>query len=434
MKGTRYIHIAILLTVITCLSGCGDKDKSAFSKTAQDEMIPPPYFTEVNWPEPYSELEEGSLVITGNLQCPAGVFEEMPIAIEMYPVALIDPPLPEFTNPPPTQEELQAILQANQTVQQWMGEARSGSFRRITEGPFIDVEHWSDFTKGNQSYALFSDNFDDDNYFDFETGDFKVDFDETKRLMPAGDVLVLVEGQDQTGLICIAMNIFLVPQMLSPEIMDELDSASIAFADRLTGLGNALGDVLAVSGDGRALDIAMISPFLTLIEETYSDGYSDRIKEVAGEHLRDSGAAAASLIPDSDYRAFYRLEVDYQADDYEHEGYHCWARHYVDLPPETDFLEKQEEAIQYVIDEFNVFEESYVVTERGGGVKELSVQIDKGEDTIAQFTVIGDPANPLSVVGYIGEHTIVPDDYNPYFVELIGVFYSEHYDWPPTGI
>jgi len=417
--------------------GCGGGDRSMTSRTGQDEIpIPPlPYFTSVNWPAPYTELPEGRLVITGNLQCPAGFFEEQPIGVEMWAVALIDPPLPEVTDPPPvTQEELQGLLEANPTVQQWMEEARSGSFRRITDGPYVRAEHWTDLTKGYQSWGLFSEGFDDYNYFDYGTGDFMIDFDNTKRLLPAGDVLIFVKGQDQTGMIDISMNIFSVPHMLSPEIRAELDSEAIAFADSLVGLGDALTEVMAVSGDDRGVDIALIAPFLTLIDESYGDGYSDPIKEIAAVHLGDSGAAVANLIPEIEYKAIYNAVVDYCVQDYAHDGYSCWSRHFVNLPTGTDFLEKQQEAIQYLFDDFRDYSEQYILTERGGGIKELSVQVYEGEDIVAQFTVIGDPANPLVILGYIGEHSIVPDDYNPYVVELLAVFESEHIIWPASGI
>lgn len=414
--------------------GCGDR--SMTSRTGQDEIVIPPlpYFTSVNWPAPYTELPEGRLVITGNLECPAGFFEDLPVGIDMWAVKLIDSPIAAVTNPPITQEELQGLLEANPTVQQWIEESRSDSFRRITEGPFVKYPHWADKTKGYQSWGLFSEGFDDYNYFDYGTGDFMIDFDNTKRLMPAGDVLIFVEGQDQTGMICIAMNIFSVPHMLSPEIRGELDSEAIAFADSFTGLGNALAEVMAVSGDDRGVDIALIAPFLTLIDESYGDGYSDPIKEIAAVHLKDSGAAVANLIPETEYRAIYNAVVDYCVQGYAHDGDKCWSRHYVNLPPGTDFLEKQQEAIQYLLDDFREYSEQYILTECGGGIKALSVQVYEDEDIVADFIVIGDPANPLVVLGYIGEHDIVPDDYNPYVVELLGVFESEHIIWPAGGV
>ncbi len=434
MNKYRYMAISAAALLLTICFGCGDSNGRGAVKTAQDEMIPPPYFTEINWPDPFTELQQGRLVITGNLQSPAGYFEEQPIAIEMYAVPLIDPPLPEFTNPPPTQQELQIVLLNNQTVQQWVAKARNDSFRRITEGPFVGADHWSDFTKGAQSWALFSESFDDDNYLDFETGDFEIDFDQTKRLMPVGAVLIFLIGQDQTGLISIAMNIYSVPQVLSPEIIDSLDDASIAYASSLTGLGDDLNEVLAVSGDDRSVDIALIAPFLTLIDEVYGEGYSDARKAAAAEHLRTSGALASSLIAETEYREIYRAVVDYIAEDYAFFGFACWSRHYMNLPAGVDYIEAQEDAIQEMVDDFNRFSEQYVLTERGGGVKELSVQVNEGENVVAQFTIIGDPENPLVVTGYIGEHTIVPDDYNPYIAGLLGVFESEGYVWPASSI
>ena len=193
----RHVFAVMMCVPLLAPQVCTGHDKTSVPRTVQDE--PSPYFTSMTWPVPYAVLPEGRLVITGNLQCPAGYFEEMPMSVTMYPADFIEPPLAIPLFPPPSQENLESALEANPKVQQWISEMRSQLFRRVTEGPFVeDVESWRDLPEGLQSQALFSELFDEYNYVNFEIGDFRIDFDQTARLTP-GDVILMVSGIDALG-------------------------------------------------------------------------------------------------------------------------------------------------------------------------------------------------------------------------------------------
>jgi len=427
----RTFLATVIVAVLATSFGCSGQNRNSVSRAAQD--APLPYFNAVIWPPPNTVLTEGRLVITGNLQCPAGYFEEMPMSVYMYPVSFINPPLPAVANSHQvTQQQLQQILAANGSIQGLINETRAVLLRRVTEGPFVGAEKWQDFTQGLQSRGIFSHDFDQHNYVDFQTGNFRIDFSETARLTP-GDTLLMVEGVDQDGIICIAMNIFSISDLIPGNPSAE-DVSAIAYSGRIVGLGNALIQVLGVSGDNRGNDIALIHPFLDFVMGAYGQGFYEWNWDTAAANLRQASIAPAALLTDPAYKAIYEGVVSYIAEEYEFRNYLYWSNHFVDIPPGTDLVQKHQEADQYLISQFTEFNEQYIITDRGGGVKELTVWINQGMNLVAQFSVIADPNSPLVVMGFIGQHTIVPADYNPYFLEIFDVFESEHIAWPPVGI
>jgi len=424
----NHLFAGMLCFFLLSVQSCTGHAKNNISRGGQSE--PCPHFTSVSWPAPYSILPEGRLVITGNLQCPAGYFEEMPIDVSMYPVAFIEPPLALSLNPPPSHQALQAALEANPKVQELILIARTDLLRRVTEGPFNDKESLDDYTKGLASHAIFSEAFDEYNYVNFQTGDFRIDFDQTARLTP-GDTLLMVEGIDALGSICIEMNIFSIAD-LAPESLAELDAASIAHAQRLVGLGNAVIQVLRVSGDNRTIDIALLQPFLPFINEAYGDGYHKWDWDSAVIHLRAATDAASTGISNPTVRLFYKTVVNAFCHFYEFSNFKYWISHFVEIPPGMDLLEKNEEAVDYTISQLTEFQEQYIVTVRGGGALEVTIIINQSNELAAQFSIIADPHAALVVVGFIGEHNITVEDYNPYVIELLKIFEDEGIPWPPA--
>ncbi len=385
----------------------------------------------MTWPLPFAELPEGSLVITGNLQCPAGYFEEMPISVTMYPTDFIDPPVEITLNPETAYEDLMNGLLANPTVQGWIAKSQADLFRRVTEGPFVEeVENWRELPKGLQSRAFFTEEFDEFNYVDFQTGEFRLDFDQTARLLP-GDTLVMVEGVDSMGRTCINMNIYSI-QNYAPDVMVDLDAASIAFAQRLVGLGNAATEVLSISGDDRAADIALIDPFFNFITEAYGSGYYEWVWDSASANLRESGNNASIVIVDPAVRTFYLTIISSICNIFESLNSIYWDNHYILFNPNINLQEEYEETYQDIISKFTEFQEAYEIIERGDGVKELTVIINQSSQVVAQFTIISNPSAALVVMGFIGQHEITVNDYNPYVLELLKVFYDEGINWPPA--
>ena len=229
------------------------------------------------------------------------------------------------------------------------------------------------------------------------------------------------------------MNIFSVPDF-APDIIADLDTASVTFAQRLSGLGNAVIQVLSISGDGRAADIALFQPFLVFITEAYGNGFNKWQWDTAAGHLRDAADSASTVIADPTVRSFYIMMVTALCDIYESVNSMYWDNHFVDIPPGMNLPEKQEEAVQELISEFTEFQEQCLITDRGGGVKELTIIVMQSNQVVAQLSIIADPNTALVVMGFIGEHIITVDDYNPYVFELLKVFQEEGIGWPPAVV
>ncbi len=287
-------------------------------------------------------------------------------------------------------------------------------------------------TKGLQSYSLYSDYFNSYNYVDFNNGNFRIDFEEWAHLT-GGQKLLIVFAVDKEGRTGLSMNILNVP-VYYPDLLDEIDQSSSDFAERMDGLSEALTDVITVSG--RDDDIALLEPYMEFIQEAFGEGYDEKNWDTAADNLLDGIQNASSLIGDQDYRLMYELVGEYVADRYKFKNFMAWSTHYVTLEAqgETYRYERNLAAVQRIIDGFNEFDEQYTLTDRGNGVLELTVDIYYDMDVIAQFSVIGDPSNPLVVTGFIGEHTIVSGDYNPYFFSLFGIFQDEGINWPPVEL
>ncbi len=243
----RKVSSFFIVITLLLLSGSCSKEQNPVTKGIESVgKQPPPVFNSIDWPTPYTELtDEGRLVITGNLQCPAGYFTDVTLALYIFPTGLIDPPLPEFTGPPPTYIELEQILFANPKVQVWMSWLREWLFRTVTEGPYLPDE----FLKGSHCYGIDQFGFNEYNYVNFETGDFRIDLDDWARLS-SGRKLLTLWGIDSTGHTTVKMNILDVP-VLFPDLLDDLNADSMEYGNRMTALGSALFEVLAASGDGR---------------------------------------------------------------------------------------------------------------------------------------------------------------------------------------
>ena len=78
MRNAYLISLICFFFVSTAI-GCGTDGKMAHLRTGQLED--PPIFNSLNWPAPYSELPGGRLVISGNIQCDGGYYEEIPIFV-----------------------------------------------------------------------------------------------------------------------------------------------------------------------------------------------------------------------------------------------------------------------------------------------------------------------------------------------------------------
>lgn len=423
----RSMIIILLLVTVSCSSESG----TSITRKSQDEIhvLPPPVFNSIDWPAPYTELtDEGRLVITGNLQCPAGYFTDVTLALYIFPTGLIDPPLPVLINPPPTYIELEQILLANPKVQVWMSWLREWLFRTVTEGPYLPDE----FLKGSHCYGISQFGFNEYNYVDFETGDFRIDLDEWARLS-SGRKLLTLWGIDQAGQTTVKMNILDVP-VLFPDLLDDLNADSMEYGDRMTTLASALFEVLAASGDGRGADIALMVPFFNLAENAYSDGYNVFDWDTSISEFKDEANDAALLIGNPVYRQAYLTRVDDIEYIFDLTTRDAWSHHYTLLEGLGSPLDQYQDGHSITHEMYFKITEQWDLIERGGGVKELTILVYEDEDLIAQFSVIGDPSAPLTVTGFIGERPIIPNDYNPYFLEIFGVFHDERIFWPPYGM
>ena len=99
-------------------------------------------------------------------------------------------------------------------VQQWMAAAREEIFIRVTTGESPEIEY-EEAIKGMQAHCLYTPDFNEFQYFDFETGNFRIDFDKFARFN-SGRLLLMVCGVDADAQVTIRMNVFTVP-VLSPE-------------------------------------------------------------------------------------------------------------------------------------------------------------------------------------------------------------------------
>jgi len=427
---SKYILVVASLVILLLVSGCRDEGSKWGSRTSQDDpvVIPPPFFNSLDWPEPYSELAEGSLVISGNLECQAGYFEETPVFLYVFPAALIDPPLPEAVIPP-TYEELQDILEANPKVSEWMSWGQDRISKHITEGP--SMRDYDDPVKVGQCYDLYEPYFNEFNYFDLEIGNFRIDFDKVARLRP-GTQLLMLYGADQVGQTTLEMNIFSVP-IPYPELISEINTYSTEFAERIVGLGNALLYLLANSGDDRALDMALIAPYISLYNEAYGDGYNKFKWSEAASNFLTVAYVASDLVSDPVLKDEYVESAEIIADMYDYWCNMFWLAQIVKKDEDDDLYTIYQSGNQHIIDQLTFYDEQYVLEERGGGVITLTVMIYEGIDLFAQIEIVSDPNAPLSVTGFIGGHTIVPDDYIPYFINILAVLEIEG-SWPPLYI
>lgn len=427
---SKYILFAASLVILLLVSACKDEGSKWGTRTSQDDpvVIPPPFFNSLDWPEPYSELDGGSLVISGNLECQGGYFEETPVFLYVFPAALIYPLLPEPYNPP-TYEELQDILEANPTVSEWISWGKYRISKHINEGP--SMRDYDDPVKVGQSYDLYGPYFNEYNYFDLEIGNFRIDFDKVARLRP-GTQLLMLYGADQVGQTSLEMNIFSVP-IPYPELISEINTYSTEFAEGIVGLGNAILDLLANSGDDRALDMALIAPYISLYNGAYGDGYNKfRWSEAASNYLA-AAYDAADLVSDPMFKDEYVESAEIIADMFDYWCNMFWLEQIVKKDEYDDLYTIYQAGNQHIIDQLTFYDEQYILGEGGGGVRTLTVTIYEGVDLFAQIEIVSDPNAPLSVTGFIGGHTIVPDDYNPYFINILAVLENEG-SWPPLYI
>jgi hypothetical protein len=313
-------------------------------------------------------------------------------------------------------------------VQQWMAAAREEIFIRVTTGESPEIEY-EEAIKGMQAHCLYTPDFNEFQYFDFETGNFRIDFDKFARFN-SGRLLLMVCGVDADAQVTIRMNVFTVP-VLSPELLAELDSNSISFANRITGLGNALIDVLATSGDGRAADIGLMVPYINLFAEAYGGGYRRSTWDTAAGNFLGASEAASDLLTGYPLlKEGYEETAESIADVYEFLNFLFWTDHIVEKEEDDDLLTMFQTATQQIVDKFNHYNGQYYLEERGNGVKALTCIIYEGEDLFGQLEIIGDPTAPLYVTGFIGNHIIIEEDYNPFFIQIFQVFEEEGYEAP----
>ncbi len=175
-------------------------------------------------------------------------------------------------------------------------------------------------------------------------------------------------------------------------------------------------------------------PFFNLAENAYSDGFKVHDWDTYISIFKDEAIDAALLIGNPIYRQAYLTRVDDIEYIFDLTTRDAWSHHYTLLEGLGSPLDQYQDGHSITHEMYFEIMEQWNLIERGGGVKELTILVYEGEGLIAQLSVIGDPNAPLSVVGFIGERIITSNDYNPYFMEIFGVFHDERIFWPPYGM
>ncbi len=425
MKNTTGLLI-ILIFAITFAASCSDsRERGSLTRNPSD--IDPPSFTSLEWPETCSVLTDGKLIITGTLYCPGDPDQETPIALFVFsdPCGSCGE---ESIGESGGKSELNAddipyVKELVDKVTAYLRNKRQGQSNKENE-----------FPEGCQAYYLWTFESNEYEYFQSENGRFRLDFDQWCRFNPDDDIILIIVGIDSYGQTIEATNIYRVPPYEGPEVTAATLQVRQEYGEMMTEFGQAMLDVLSYYPEDHYVDISAIQAMRDLYEDAYMGGHMMGGYKDLGIEFGLQMDDLAQEIEDEDFREVFIAATDYIEEQFLITGKLAKGAHFQRLFAESDPVQNFWDSV----DKLDAYYNTYPVTvERislpNNGLRVIIDIYDSiDEETLAHIIMEGTVSNPLSVTGYIREHTITSNDYSPYFLEIFGLLCGDPGGYAPV--
>ena len=376
---------AIIGFIIFLFAGCSDGIPDIGRKMQGDSI--PPVFIGLQFPEPSTLLNEGELVITGRL----------------YDTAQ-EPYEPGFDPEFPVWLEIETL-----------GE---------------DMEPFGQM----YPYYLFEYKEPNPSYFDWQTGNFRIEFGDYKRLKKGNFILTLY-GKDANGNISDPVSASVYSSDIEGADPDLLYQARADYGAQLISILEAYKNCLEMYGSEYADDITIIEILQDFFENIYINspnistwqGYADELLQdlQANPHsvysIQQGMEYAVGLLRDES------LPISLNAASYPF----YWLQ-----ATRGEIIEKREKLASWYYDDVEITDttisetefECHIVIREAGSMADMH-----GEDylEVANFTIHVDTNSDLEITGYIGYDEMVlktrvqigPSDYDPP-IKFLKLFYD----------
>lgn len=408
-----FILIMVLFSISISCSGDGGR-AVVERKPATTDL---PYFASLEWPPTCSELPEGRLVITGTLVFPGGPDPEGPVMMFVF----ADPGNCTGVGEKGSESE-NGGGESNPSKIPYIQELES-KVLHFLEGRHKGEKSTDEFPKGCQGYGLFYDDNNEYRYFHPENGRFRIDFDQWCRFTP-GDKILILAGLDTYANGVVATNIYRVPHYAVDAYAATVQVRN-EYGAMMTYFCQAILDALAFYPLERHIDIETITATRDLYAQAYLGNTVMTNYRAIGEAYGQRADLIAQNISNPNFREAFILVADYIEEEFIFNGDVANASHFQRLFAESDPTQNFMDSAWKLED---LYTQCPITTQREilppVGLK-VTLDILRGEAPLAHIVMSGSPSSLLVVTGNIGNHTIVGDDYNPYFIKMFGLLYEE---------
>jgi len=369
----RVFPLSLILAIIV-VAGCAGQHLPLEIRNPQDST--PPVFTDLQFPQDNDVLYEGELVITGTL------------------VDYADQGEPGFSEDCPVKLFVEVVGSTGALATYW------SCAKQYTE--------------------------DDPDFFDYETGEFRIEFGDYQRLKPGTYNLILI-GEDASQNQSDPVTASVTCTRLTGLDPDLIYDARTEYGTSIYDVLAAYRDCLAVYGQQYSADIAIINELLQYIRDTYINSPEMDTWLAEAEEL----AQAIEALPYSN--PVIKAAIDTAVWDFvDKVEEHITRKAYPWYPrgkTANEILALHAYVAAHYTDDELIIE--YPTPQPASGIT-VHITIDTydflsdGQMTpIADFTIVADAEEDLEITGFIGSslrrYYIDPEDYDPP-IELLAFF------------